>query len=76
MKKLSHPSNIAAVGKDTLGKMNRVIVNVVTKLKEIGLNSIMHKNKIPQDKTLHVMADGLSSLDAQFTKTWNSLEVS
>lgn len=56
--------------------MNRVIVNVVNKLKDIGQNVFMKRGKTPVDKTISTMAERLSVLDSQFDKTWNDLEVS
>lgn len=76
LKTLSSPENFANLGKKTLTKMNRVIVNVVNKLKNIGQNVFMKRGKTPVDKTISTMAERLSVLDTQLDKTWNDLEVS
>ncbi|ROT80257.1 hypothetical protein C7M84_001002 [Penaeus vannamei] len=74
LKTLSSPENFANLGKKTLTKMNRVIVNVVNKLKNIGQNVFMKRGKTPVDKTISTMAERLSVLDTQLDKTWNDLE--
>merc|ERR1739838_508729 len=74
IKTLSKSDNIKAVGADTLGKMNRVVVNVVNKMKEIGHATLMKKGKATADKTVAAMADGFAALDQQFDKTWKMLQ--
>ncbi|CAL4067320.1 unnamed protein product, partial [Meganyctiphanes norvegica] len=74
IKTLSKGENLKAVGTDTLGKMNRVVVNVVNKMKEIGHATLMKKGKAAADKTVSAMADGFTALDQQFDKTWKMLQ--
>merc|ERR1711915_976895 len=74
IKTLSKPENLKSVGVDTVGKMNRVIVNAVNKMKEIGHATLMKKGKAAADKTVSAMADGFSALDQQFDKTWKMLQ--
>ncbi|KAG7158731.1 Dynein heavy chain-like 15, partial [Homarus americanus] len=74
LKELSHPRKIVAVGRDTLTKMNRVIVNVVNKMKEIGQVNIMKRGKVSVEKTISTLAEHLTALGSQFDKTWKDLE--
>lgn len=75
MKELSQPETIVSVGRDTLTKMNRVIVNVVNKMKEIGQTSIMNRGKTSVEKTVTTLAESFTALGAQFDRTWDTLEV-
>ena len=75
IKDLGRPQNLARVSQDTLAKMNRVIVNVVNKMKDIGQVSIMKRGKASFDSTTASLAQSLAALGDQFEKTWNNLEV-
>ncbi|KAK8727763.1 hypothetical protein OTU49_009447, partial [Cherax quadricarinatus] len=74
LKELSQPDKMAAVGRDTLARMNRVIVNVVNKVKEIGRSNILRRGKTSIEKTLSTFTDQLTALGLQFDKTWKDLE--
>lgn len=63
------------MSQDTLGKMNRVIVNVVNKMKDIGQASIMKRGKASLESTAASLAQSLAALGEQFDKTWKNLEV-
>jgi len=75
VKSLSEPDNIKAVGSETLNKMNRVLVNVVGKMKDIGQVALLKRGKTSTDKTADVLTDKLTILDEHFDKTWQKLEV-
>lgn len=75
IKDLGRPQNLARVSQDTLAKMNRVIVNVVNKMKDIGQVSIMKRGKASFESTTAALAQSFAALGDQFEKTWNNLEV-
>lgn len=56
--------------------MNRVVVNVVNKMKDIGQASFMKRGKASLESTAATLAQSLSALGDQFEKTWKNLEVS
>ncbi|XP_063841461.1 uncharacterized protein LOC135089398 isoform X6 [Scylla paramamosain] len=74
IKDLGRPQNLVRVSQDTLAKMNRVIVNVVNKMKDIGQVSIMKRGKASFESTTATLAQSLAALGDQFEKTWNNLE--
>ncbi|MPC27037.1 hypothetical protein E2C01_020189 [Portunus trituberculatus] len=74
IKDLGRPQNLARVSQETLAKMNRVIVNVVNKMKDIGQVSIMKRGKASFDSTTAALAQSFAALGDQFEKTWNNLE--
>ncbi|XP_047737517.1 uncharacterized protein LOC108679369 isoform X10 [Hyalella azteca] len=76
LKLLSEPENLKAVGRETLTKMNRVLVNVVTKLKDIAHTALLKRGQTSVDKTATALSDKLTSLDSHFAKTWTQLETS
>ena len=55
--------------------MNRVIVNVVSKLKEIGQSTLLKRGKTPVDRTVSALTEKLTVLDTHFDITWDELEV-
>ena len=75
IKELGRPQNLARVSQETMGKMNRVIVNVVNKMKDIGQVSIMKRGKASLESTTASLAQSLAALGDQFDKTWTNLEV-